>query len=104
MLLSFPDLVVLFLKFNALFSLILLQLDPHCSYKASIAVSVTTAASRFLLLYCSQVIQSNLHAYYYLSWFTLLVKLNVLKQIDGNTPILCILCENNVYYGYILGL
>ncbi|XWS44062.1 hypothetical protein CRYUN_Cryun15aG0012500 [Craigia yunnanensis] len=35
---------------------VLLLLDPHCSYKASIAVSVTTAASRFLLLYCSQIV------------------------------------------------
>ncbi|XVE84099.1 hypothetical protein DITRI_Ditri16bG0142300 [Diplodiscus trichospermus] len=35
---------------------VLLLLDPHCSYKASIAVSATTAASRFLLLYCSQIV------------------------------------------------
>ncbi|XVF57876.1 hypothetical protein PTKIN_Ptkin07bG0017800 [Pterospermum kingtungense] len=35
---------------------VLLLLDPHCSYKASIAVSVTTAVSRFLLLYCSQIV------------------------------------------------
>ncbi|OMO69087.1 GPI inositol-deacylase PGAP1-like protein [Corchorus olitorius] len=35
---------------------VLLLLDPHCSYKASSAVSVTTAASRFLLLYNSQII------------------------------------------------
>lgn len=34
----------------------LLQVDPHCSYKARIAVSETSAASRFLLLYSSQVI------------------------------------------------
>lgn len=34
----------------------LLQVDPHCSYKARIAVSETAAASRFLLLYSSQVI------------------------------------------------
>lgn len=32
------------------------QVDPHCSYKASIGVSVTAAASRFLLLYNPQVI------------------------------------------------
>ncbi|XP_021299155.1 uncharacterized protein LOC110427851 isoform X2 [Herrania umbratica] len=35
---------------------VLLLLDPHCSYKASIAVSVTTVASRFLLLYSSQIV------------------------------------------------
>ncbi|KAK9030562.1 hypothetical protein V6N11_031985 [Hibiscus sabdariffa] len=35
---------------------VLLLLDPHCAYKASIAVSVTTAASRFWLLYFSQII------------------------------------------------
>ena len=34
----------------------LLQVDPHCSYKARIAVSETAAAGRFLLLYSSQVI------------------------------------------------
>ncbi|CAK7328232.1 unnamed protein product [Dovyalis caffra] len=33
-----------------------IMVDPHCSYKASIAVSETAAASRFLLLYSSQVI------------------------------------------------
>lgn len=35
---------------------VLLLVDPHCSYKTSIAVSVTAAASRFLLLYSSQII------------------------------------------------
>lgn len=34
----------------------LLQVDPHCSYKISASVSVTAAAGRFLLMYCSQVI------------------------------------------------
>ncbi|KAF2287332.1 hypothetical protein GH714_039652 [Hevea brasiliensis] len=33
---------------------VLLLVDPHCSYKMSIAVSETAAASRFLLLYSSQ--------------------------------------------------
>ncbi|XP_022750511.1 uncharacterized protein LOC111299544 isoform X2 [Durio zibethinus] len=37
-------------------TIVLLLFDPHCSYKASIAVSGTTAASRFLLLYCSQIV------------------------------------------------
>ncbi|KAJ8750106.1 hypothetical protein K2173_014021 [Erythroxylum novogranatense] len=36
---------------------VLLLVDPHCSYKASIAVSETAAASRFLLL-CGQQIVS----------------------------------------------
>ncbi|MBA0663916.1 hypothetical protein Goklo_003996, partial [Gossypium klotzschianum] len=34
---------------------VFLLLDPHCAYKASIAVSVTSAASRFWLLYFSQI-------------------------------------------------
>ncbi|XP_059449323.1 uncharacterized protein LOC132180491 isoform X4 [Corylus avellana] len=34
---------------------VLLLVDPHCSYKTSIAVSVTAAASRFLLMYSPQV-------------------------------------------------
>lgn len=38
-----------------------LQVDPHCSYKTSVSVSVTAAASRFLLLYGSQV--TNKSAY-----------------------------------------
>ncbi|XP_030447515.2 GPI inositol-deacylase isoform X1 [Syzygium oleosum] len=35
---------------------ILLLVDPHCSYKSSITISFTAAASRFLLLYSSQII------------------------------------------------
>uniref|UniRef100_A0A7N0T4W6 GPI inositol-deacylase n=1 Tax=Kalanchoe fedtschenkoi TaxID=63787 RepID=A0A7N0T4W6_KALFE len=35
---------------------ILLIVDPHCSYKASISVSVTSAATRFLLSYSSEII------------------------------------------------
>lgn len=35
---------------------LLLLVDPHCSYKASVAVSSSAAASRFLLLYCSQIV------------------------------------------------
>ncbi|XP_044502922.1 uncharacterized protein LOC123223679 isoform X2 [Mangifera indica] len=34
---------------------VLLLVDPHCSYKTSVAVSITAAASRFLLLYNSQI-------------------------------------------------
>jgi hypothetical protein len=33
-----------------------LQVDPHCSYKASLDVSLPTAASRFLLVYGLQVL------------------------------------------------
>ncbi|KDP27095.1 hypothetical protein JCGZ_20319 [Jatropha curcas] len=36
---------------------VLLLVDPHCSYKISFAVSETAAASRFLLLYSSQVVR-----------------------------------------------
>lgn len=32
-----------------------LQVDPHCSYKASVAVSASAAAKRFLLVYGSEV-------------------------------------------------
>ncbi|OVA08276.1 Armadillo [Macleaya cordata] len=35
---------------------VLLMVDPHCSYKISAAVSITAAAGRFLLLYCSQIV------------------------------------------------
>ncbi|XP_073124848.1 uncharacterized protein [Henckelia pumila] len=34
---------------------VLLLVDPHCSYKAAVGVSVTAAAGRFLLLYFSQI-------------------------------------------------
>ncbi|KAH7847529.1 hypothetical protein Vadar_027217 [Vaccinium darrowii] len=34
---------------------VLLLVDPHCSYKASVAVSVSAAAKRFLLVYCSEI-------------------------------------------------
>lgn len=33
-----------------------LQVDPHCAYKASLEVSLPTAASRFLLVYGLQVL------------------------------------------------
>ncbi|XP_048495141.1 uncharacterized protein LOC104883248 isoform X3 [Beta vulgaris subsp. vulgaris] len=35
---------------------ILLLVDPHCAYKASFSVSITAAASRFLLLYYSKIV------------------------------------------------
>ncbi|XP_052196257.1 uncharacterized protein LOC127803797 isoform X2 [Diospyros lotus] len=35
---------------------VLLLVDPHCSYRASVAVSVTAAARRFFLLYCSEIV------------------------------------------------
>lgn len=34
---------------------IYVQVDPHCSYKTSISVSVSAAAGRFWLLYFSKV-------------------------------------------------
>ncbi|XP_038896443.1 GPI inositol-deacylase isoform X2 [Benincasa hispida] len=35
---------------------VLLLVDPHCSYKTNIVVSLSAAASRFLLLYNSQIV------------------------------------------------
>lgn len=35
---------------------ILLLVDPHCSYRTSVTIPFTAAASRFLLLYSSQII------------------------------------------------
>ncbi|GAV85514.1 PGAP1 domain-containing protein [Cephalotus follicularis] len=35
---------------------VVLLVDPHCSYKISIAISITAAASRFILLYNSQIV------------------------------------------------
>ncbi|KAL5797115.1 hypothetical protein ACOSQ2_001935 [Xanthoceras sorbifolium] len=35
---------------------VILLVDPHCSYKTNIAVSVTAAATRFLLLYSAQIV------------------------------------------------
>ncbi|KAG6720154.1 hypothetical protein I3843_03G046000 [Carya illinoinensis] len=35
---------------------VLLLVDPHCSYRTSVTVSVTAASSRFLLLYSPQII------------------------------------------------
>ncbi|XP_008466394.1 uncharacterized protein LOC103503813 isoform X2 [Cucumis melo] len=35
---------------------VLLLVDPHCSYKTSIVVSLSAAAGRFLLLYNSQIV------------------------------------------------
>ncbi|XP_044466690.1 uncharacterized protein LOC123196684 isoform X2 [Mangifera indica] len=35
---------------------VILLVDPHCSYKISVAVSITGSAIRFLLLYSSQIV------------------------------------------------
>ncbi|KNA13999.1 hypothetical protein SOVF_111530 isoform B [Spinacia oleracea] len=35
---------------------VLLLIDPHCAYNAKFSVSITAAASRFLLLYCSKIV------------------------------------------------
>ncbi|VFQ73512.1 unnamed protein product [Cuscuta campestris] len=37
-------------------TIVLLLVDPHCSYKTSFNITVTVAAGRFLLLYFSQII------------------------------------------------
>ncbi|GER29533.1 GPI inositol-deacylase PGAP1-like protein [Striga asiatica] len=34
---------------------VLLLVDPHCSYKSTVSISTITAASRFLILYFSQI-------------------------------------------------
>ncbi|KAJ6424021.1 hypothetical protein OIU84_024906 [Salix udensis] len=44
---------------------IMLLVDPHCSYKARIAVSETSAASRFLLLYSSQIVGFSFAAIFF---------------------------------------
>ncbi|XP_059449322.1 uncharacterized protein LOC132180491 isoform X3 [Corylus avellana] len=47
---------------------VLLLVDPHCSYKTSIAVSVTAAASRFLLMYSPQVWEGKV-CFRFIHWF-----------------------------------
>ncbi|CAK9161729.1 unnamed protein product [Ilex paraguariensis] len=37
-------------------TIVLLLVDPHCSYTTSVAASITAAARRFLLLYSSQIV------------------------------------------------
>ncbi|XP_050913239.1 GPI inositol-deacylase isoform X1 [Lathyrus oleraceus] len=37
-------------------TIVLLLVDPHCSYKSSISISVSAAASRLLLLYSSKIV------------------------------------------------
>ncbi|KAF7801554.1 GPI inositol-deacylase isoform X1 [Senna tora] len=37
-------------------TIVLLLVDPHCSYKSSIAISVSAAASRFMLLYNPKIV------------------------------------------------
>ncbi|KAH1193661.1 GPI inositol-deacylase [Glycine max] len=37
-------------------TIVLLLVDPHCSYKSSISISVSAAASRFLLLYSPKIV------------------------------------------------
>lgn len=44
---------------------VLLLVDPHCSYRTSVSASFTAAASRFLLLYCSQIIGFSIAATFF---------------------------------------
>ncbi|XP_028778530.1 uncharacterized protein LOC114735049 isoform X2 [Neltuma alba] len=37
-------------------TVVLLLVDPHCSYKSSIAISISAAASRFILLYNPEIV------------------------------------------------
>ncbi|QHN87289.1 hypothetical protein HN51_041524 [Arachis hypogaea] len=37
-------------------TVVLLLVDPHCSYKSSISISVSAAASRLLLQYCPKIV------------------------------------------------
>ncbi|WJX75839.1 hypothetical protein P8452_59329 [Trifolium repens] len=37
-------------------TIVLLLVDPHCSYKSSISISVSAAASRLLLMYSSKIV------------------------------------------------
>ncbi|KAK7360979.1 hypothetical protein VNO77_03000 [Canavalia gladiata] len=37
-------------------TIVLLLVDPHCSYKSSISISINVAVSRLLLLYCTKMV------------------------------------------------
>ncbi|KAL8227165.1 hypothetical protein R6Q57_016997 [Mikania cordata] len=44
---------------------VLLLVDPHCSYKTSVAVSLTSAGGRFMLLYNSQIVGLSFAVIYF---------------------------------------
>ncbi|KAL8136253.1 uncharacterized protein LOC141713714 isoform X1 [Apium graveolens] len=69
---------------------LLLLVDPHCSYKTSISVSVTAAAGRFLLLYWSQIIGFSFAVVFFAlmqqaySWELDLPIPSMLKALESN--------------------
>ncbi|XP_057437443.1 uncharacterized protein LOC130729647 isoform X2 [Lotus japonicus] len=46
-------------------TMVLLLVDPHCSYKSSISISVSAAASRFLLLYSPKIVGFSIAVVYF---------------------------------------
>ncbi|KAJ4979237.1 hypothetical protein NE237_010017 [Protea cynaroides] len=69
---------------------VLLLVDPHCSYKITAAVSVTASASRFLLLYCSQIFGFSIAVVYFAlmrqarSWELDLPLPSLLEAVESN--------------------
>eukprot|EP00257_Ricinus_communis_P020318 XP_015579523.1 uncharacterized protein LOC8270501 isoform X1 [Ricinus communis] len=69
---------------------VLLLVDPHCSYKMSVAVSETAAASRFLLLYSSQIVGFSIAVIFFAlmrqahAWDADLPVPSVLSAVESN--------------------
>ncbi|XP_076883428.1 uncharacterized protein LOC143532200 isoform X1 [Bidens hawaiensis] len=70
---------------------VLLLVDPHCSYKTSAAVSITSAGRRFVLLYNSQIIGFSLAVVY----FALMRQANA-WELDLPVPSLLSAVESNL--------
>ncbi|KAM7278469.1 hypothetical protein ACFE04_005603 [Oxalis oulophora] len=73
---------------------VMLLVDPHCSYKTSIAVSVTGAASRFLLLYNAQIVGFSMAVIFFAlmrqatAWDLDLPAPSVLAAVESNLRML----------------
>ncbi|KAI3716595.1 hypothetical protein L1987_67578 [Smallanthus sonchifolius] len=70
---------------------VLLLVDPHCSYKISAAVSLTSAGRRFMLLYNSQIIGFSFAVVY----FALMRQANA-WELDLPVPSLLSAVESNL--------
>ncbi|XP_078150572.1 phosphatidylinositol deacylase isoform X2 [Carex rostrata] len=60
---------------------VLLLADPHCSYRVGVSVSISAAASRFLLLYSSQIVGFMLSI-----MFFVLMQQTHAWEVDASVP------------------
>ncbi|KAI4350570.1 hypothetical protein L6164_005017 [Bauhinia variegata] len=72
-------------------TIVLLLVDPHCSYESSIAISVSAAASRFLLLYSPKIVGFSIAVVFFA-----LMRQAYLWDLDLRIPSMLTAVESNL--------